>query len=540
MIGWERDSPHGSASTASAAAGTCVDEETSGLNQPQKGSARWPALRRVIAVSVLAVSILTGITFPALAQQPVDPETARKKLEADQRQLQDKRKREKELQTELGTTREEREFINQESIRIARLIQQSEASLGSIEQRVGELEEQEKLLQGSLEQRHGAIAKLLASMQRMGRNPPPVMVTRREDALSMVRSAMLLATAFPELRTQALALADQLNELVRIKDGIRAQVEQSRNENTRLSAAQAQLQSVMAEKNQTLAERQAEFAEVRRATAEITRSVTDLNDLIAKLDKAVAEKTRLGAYEKQLQAEALRQQELAAALPPPSATPPAVASAPGNPAISAESIPATPPRQPAQQAAGSAAKAPEIAAPQPSVVLAPAGDRVAMASPGRIQPAVPFHLAKGRLPLPAQGRRVLSFGDRHQTGRSQGLVIETRQGAQITSPNDGWVMYAGEFRSYGQILIINAGGGYNILLAGLSQTNVQVGQFVLAGEPIGKMSTASTVATPKTAATASTTKPQESAPVLYVEFRKDGQPINPDPWWLDGSRKVQG
>jgi septal ring factor EnvC (AmiA/AmiB activator) len=124
--------------------------------------------------------------------------------------------------------------------------------------------------------------------------------------------------------------------------------------------------------------------------------------------------------------------------------------------------------------------------------------------------------------MPAQGKRILSFGDRAQTGRSNGIVIETRQAAQVTSPNDGWIMYAGEFRSYGQILIINAGGGYNILLAGLSQLDVQVGQFVLAGEPVGKMAA------------------NNKSPGIYVEFRKDGQPINPDPWWADGSRKVQG
>jgi murein hydrolase activator len=92
-------------------------------------------------------------------------------------------------------------------------------------------------------------------------------------------------------------------------------------------------------------------------------------------------------------------------------------------------------------------------------------------------------------------------------------------------------MYAGEFRSYGQILIINGGGGYNVLLAGLSQVDVQVGQFVLAGEPIGTMTQQ-----PK----ASKTKIGDNAPVLYVEFRKDQRPIDPDPWWADSTRKVQG
>ena len=80
------------------------------------------------------------------------------------------------------------------------------------------------------------------------------------------------------------------------------------------------------------------------------------------------------------------------------------------------------------------------------------------------------------------GRRVLTFGEKTQYGsQSKGLVLETRHGGQVVSPCDGWIVYAGEFRSYGQLLIINAGGGYHILLAGLSQIDVQLGQFVLTG-----------------------------------------------------------
>jgi septal ring factor EnvC (AmiA/AmiB activator) len=165
-------------------------------------------------------------------------------------------------------------------------------------------------------------------------------------------------------------------------------------------------------------------------------------------------------------------------------------------------------------------------------VLAPSGDRVAMLTPGRIKPAIPFTEAKGLLPLPAQGRRVLTFGEKTQYGsQSKGLVLETRHGGQVVSPSDGWIVYAGEFRSYGQLLIINAGGGYHILLAGLSQIDVQLGQFVLAGEPVGVMSTAAKSTPGKT---------QDNAPILYIEFRKDQRPIDPDPWWVDASRKVQG
>jgi septal ring factor EnvC (AmiA/AmiB activator) len=93
------------------------------------------------------------------------------------------------------------------------------------------------------------------------------------------------------------------------------------------------------------------------------------------------------------------------------------------------------------------------------------------------------------------------------------------------------VVYAGEFRTYGQLLIINPGGGSHILLAGLSQIDVQVGQSVLMGEPVGVMSSA---------AKSQSAAQDGGGPVLTVEFRKDQRPIDPDPWWADGSRKVQG
>ena len=122
-----------------------------------------------------------------------------------------------------------------------------------------------------------------------------------------------------------------------------------------------------------------------------------------------------------------------------------------------------------------------------------------MLSPGRIRPDIPFVQARGQLPLPAQGRRVFAFGDKTQYGtQSKGLVIQTRDGGQVVSPCDGWIVYAGEFRSYGKLLIVNAGGGYHMLLAGLSQIDVQFGQFVLTGEPVGVMGAAAKSPPPST------------------------------------------
>ena len=129
----------------------------------------------------------------------------------------------------------ERDRINARLLKTAKLIQENEAQLSGIESRLSELEAQEKVVRGSLDERHGQISSLLAAMQRIGRDPPSAMITRREDALAMTRSAMLLASAFPELRDQAVQLSNQLNELVQVMGTVRSERDQLRTETARLN-----------------------------------------------------------------------------------------------------------------------------------------------------------------------------------------------------------------------------------------------------------------------------------------------------------------
>jgi septal ring factor EnvC (AmiA/AmiB activator) len=154
--------------------------------------------------------------------------------------------------------------------------------------------------------------------------------------------------------------------------------------------------------------------------------------------------------------------------------------------------------------------------------------------PGRLAPAVNFASLKGHIQLPVNGVKIRDFGAPDAAGGAEkGLSIATRAGAQVTAPADAWVVYAGPFRSYGQLLILNAGNGYHLLLAGMERISVDLGQFVLAGEPVAVMGSGSQVAA--ILATGS------SQPVLYVEFRRDGTPIDPGPWWAAGEvEKVRG
>jgi septal ring factor EnvC (AmiA/AmiB activator) len=138
--------------------------------------------------------------------------------------------------------------------------------------------------------------------------------------------------------------------------------------------------------------------------------------------------------------------------------------------------------------------------------------------PARLAPKVKFAEARGEVPRPVAGRLVRAFNQPDGNGGStRGVSFATRPRATVASPADGWVQFAGPFRSYGRLLIINAGDGYYLLLAGMDQISVEVGQFVLAGEPVGTMGEG--------------TPGADGDPTLYVEFKKDGGSIDPEPWW---------
>jgi len=145
--------------------------------------------------------------------------------------------------------------------------------------------------------------------------------------------------------------------------------------------------------------------------------------------------------------------------------------------------------------------------------------------------ALPFARRAGLLPLPVSGTFARRFGDDDGTGAPlNGDILRTQSGAIVTAPVDGTVLYAGPFRSYGQLLILNPGDGYHIVLAGMDRLNVSLGQTVLAGEPVGMMGEARLASIAASAL-------DGAVPELYVEFRKDGKPIDPRHWW---ARELSG
>jgi septal ring factor EnvC (AmiA/AmiB activator) len=109
--------------------------------------------------------------------------------------------------------------------------------------------------------------------------------------------------------------------------------------------------------------------------------------------------------------------------------------------------------------------------------------------------------------LPVTGRTVLGFGVPQGSGTSTGLTLAPRPGAQVVAPAAGRVVFAGPYRGYGRIVIIEHAGGWTSLVTGLARTDVAVGEQLVAGAPLGIA--------------------PRARPAITLELRRDGEPVNP-------------
>lgn len=151
----------------------------------------------------------------------------------------------------------------------------------------------------------------------------------------------------------------------------------------------------------------------------------------------------------------------------------------------------------------------------------------------KAKPLMVFSQSKGKLDYPAQGEVLKQFGQDNGLGTTlDGLALATQPKSNVISPVDAKIEFAGPFRSYGQLLILNAGEGYLLLLAGMNQISAEIGQTVRAGEPLGTMGEG-----PSSVALIGNDI-NNAQPVLYVEFRKNNEPVDPSPWWAERRKEA--
>ena len=304
------------------------------------------------------------------------------------------------------------------------------------------------------------LAGTLGALARLSRNAPQAVMFSRGTPSDMVRSALLLRIAVPRMGERVEELSSEIETLVLVKRDIAGKLLTLRKTGDALDNERARLRRLLDRKNALRRDTDAAYRENAEKVRALAAKARDMKELMARLQT-----------------------------PAPSPRPPRGASRPEAPV-------------------------------QQEAALPPDSGGNTGEPPGGLREFP----ENGPVTLPVAGQIVGRYGESLDFGNTaRGVRLEARPEAQVVAPFDGKVVFAGPFRNYGQILIIEHRGGYHTLLAGLGRIDSNAGQWVLAGEPIGAMGTRN-----------------NGQPTLYLELRRNGQPINPLPWLAAGKQKVRG
>lgn len=414
----------------------------------------------------MRAGVAAGALCLALGAQAAET-PPNQRLEQIERSLGAERETQRRLSRQAEALAQELITLRARAVAMAASLQQTEERLSELEARGAALEADVDAKAASFQRRRAQLAQLVAELARFGRQPPEAALVLPVSPLETVRTAQLLATVTPALRAHAAALADELESL----QTARAELEQQRKATSeaaaRLAAERSELDALIARRAQLQAETETAQRSSAARLEQLAREVRSVRELIERLaaERAQREAAARAAAENEARERVER----------------------------------------------------EKAAQEKEAQLT----RRAAPGAGTLRP---FSEANGQVVAPVRGRIVLSFGQPGEGGQPhRGLTIETRPAAQIVAPFDGQIAFAGPFRAYGLILIIEHSEGYHTLLAGLGRIDGVVGQMVTAGEPVG-----------------AAVSPEAGSPSVYVELRRNGQPINPLPWLAPRNEKVSG
>ncbi len=424
------------------------------------------------------------------ADEATTSPTTGNRLEEIERALGEEQRASEQAQTRATELDVELTRLRSELVQSGKRAQEHEAELARIEARLTELSEKETASREVLRQRRDQFANVLSALQRIARHPPEAVIAQPRDANELVRSAILLRSAVPEIQRLSDELRVELETLAATRRQIAARRDDLKASSTELERERARLDGLLRQKTPLLKQALAEREAAQGRMNALAREAKNLRDLMARLErerKEREERERLArekAERERLAREAAERERLA--------------------------------RE---------AKERERLALETAEAERRAREESERAQQARRQESVePFSKAKGRLPLPVVGRVLELYGEPTSAGMTRkGIVIETRPEAQVLAPYRGRVVFAGPFRGYGQLLILEHSEGYHTLLAGLSRIDGIVGQELWAGEPVGRMD-----------------QVDDPRPSLYFELRRNGRPINPLPWLASRGTKVSG
>ena len=433
---------------------------------------RFP-IRRSSILLACVLGLTAGMWAPASAQDQAptanptgDPAGELQRIE---RALESERATRSRLDRIAADLSQEIERLRGEMAAAATRAQRTERTMADVEASLATLREEMGEKRALLAGRHQELARLTGALQRLARRPPEALLLIGRSPLETVRTGILLESAIPRIDAEASRLRAELEGLATLEREIREQQLRLDAAARALDAEQAQLAALAEEKAGVLSDTRARVAGTDDEVRALAESARSLRELLSRLE---ARRTAEEAERRRLSS------------------------------LVAPQAPASP-----QETRSAPTADPQVAA---------------------VPPAAAIDRSRGRLFAPAVGSITARFGQTDGTGlTSRGVTLRTRPDALVVAPYDGSVLYAGPFEGFGRILIIEHGSGYHTLLAGLGRVDLDVGQRVLAGEPVGAMASGGT-------------GDPGAAPELYVELRHNGDPIDPIPWFAGLTDKAKG
>ncbi|MBR5598783.1 MAG: peptidoglycan DD-metalloendopeptidase family protein [Alphaproteobacteria bacterium] len=407
----------------------------------------------IFGITIICFGLNLACCKLSYAKDVSENELRQIEKEAEQKTLEFKKLQAQAIRLNLELTK-----INKDAINLAQEIQKNEASISKLEVDLWRLKEDVDAMEKAFKGENNSLILTIASLQNMSLNPSESVILQPHSPVDLIRSAILLRETVPFINEKTSKLKVDLDALYSKKKKLELVMEQTTKSQDKLKKQQKTMKIVLKKKSDLRKNIEDKGIEAQKTAELLASKAKDLRDLLEELER-----------QKEIERQKREEQERLANLK----------------------------RQQKYQKQ------------QKNVKM------VDMATHKTIKEQIKggrFQKAKGMLTKPCAGSIITEYGQVISKGvTSKGIVYKTRSLAQVVAPYDGTVIFSGPFKGYGNIIIVEHGDGYLSLLGGLGQIDCEVGQMLLAGEPVGTM-------------------PENKETKLYVEIRKDRHPINPKPW----------
>lgn len=402
-----------------------------------------------VALTLAALGALTVFVPVSEAQRPVEiiaPDEARAQLERATAANEEAEARAAQFLADAEAAGEAADKAANEAAALAAQIQSTEAQIASAQARYSLAQVDRAQLAKSLADRREPLVRLTAALQTSARRPLALSALQPGSLKDLVYVRAVLDSAVPQVRARTAALRDELEEGRRLERLARRSLTELRDAETQLQSRRVELAALEArERTASVAARGNAAREAERALA-LAEEARDLDGLVDRLGDNAERRRAL------------------AALPGPVLRPETLGNSGAGTSVSTTPVA-------------------EVSVPEAPRSL-------------------------GAFQLPVQGRTITGFGESRPSGlRSKGIALSPQPGAQIVAPADGRVAFSGPYEGFGRIVIIEHASGWTSLITGLARTDVEVGQEVIGGGPLGVA--------------------DGEGGLIGIELREGGEPVNP-------------